>query len=224
MRLSLPVDDLSAYLAAQISTIFPDRHSISAGGVRDFVSAALERVEYCFLRINNKYFRDVNGAHFNHLHTDQYAMFLYFFSNTVHRRGGNSQLAGKAYALNKALHALDAFYEVELPDVFCFQHPVGTVLGRGHYGNFFFVYQRCSVGSNLDGVYPTIGQGVVMYGGSGIIGACSVGENCRLSVNSLLMDMDAPPASIVFGQSPNNNFKRTKRNVVADLFLRGPAT
>jgi serine O-acetyltransferase len=56
---------------------------------------------------------------------------------------------------------LDAFYEVELPDVFAFQHPVGTVLGRGRYGNYFFVYQRCSVGANVAGRYPTIGESVI---------------------------------------------------------------
>src|SRR5205823_183490 len=98
------------------------------------VDRAVERAEHCFSRINLKYFNDGATTRFDHLHTDQYAVFLYLLANTIFRAGGDTRLAAKVYALNKALHGVDAFYEVELPSVFAFQHPVGTVLGRGRYG------------------------------------------------------------------------------------------
>ena len=157
---------------------------------------------------------------FDHLHTDHYATFLYFLSNTVYRREGPTPLAARVYALNKALHGLDAFYEVELPDIFFLQHPVGTVLGRANYADYFCVYQRTSVGSSLDGSRPTFGEGVVMYGGSAVIGRCTIGDNCWLSVNTLVMDSDVPSNSLVFGASPGLVVKPTSRDVRRDVFGR----
>jgi serine O-acetyltransferase len=217
--MSLSSEDLRNYVERQLTAFFPD--GIDAGdALAQPVERALERVEYCFSRINLKYFKHDRGVRFDHLHTDQYAMFLYMLANTISRDGGDRRLAAKVYALNKALHGVDAFYEVELPKVFAFQHPVGTVLGRGRYGEYFFVYQRCSVGSNLEGAYPTIGEGVVMYGGSAIIGASSVGDNCWLSVGTIVVDSSVPNDSIAFGRSPDLVLKKARRNVVRDIFGR----
>src|SRR5437588_860224 len=88
-----------------------------------------------------------------------------FFKTPV-RQVGDPRLAACVYGLNKALHGLDVFYEVELPTIFAFQHPVGTVLGRAHYSNYLLVYQRCTVGSTLSGESPTFEPGVVLFGGS----------------------------------------------------------
>ena len=216
MKLSLAAADLAAYLARQVSHVFPDRE-VAAQEYRPFVDVALERAEHCFASIKNKYFPGGAGTHFNHRHTDQYAVFLYMVSNSVFRGEGSIELAEKAYALNKALHGLDAFYEIELPEIFGFQHPVGTVLGRARYANYFFVYQRCSTGAK-DMIYPAIGEGVVMYGGSSIIGDCTVGNNVLLSAGALVMSKDIPDNSVVFGQSPQLTVKPTRRNVFADLF------
>ena len=51
------------------------------------------------------------------------------------KRLSKEDLASKAYCLNKALHAIDVFYEVELPEIFFLEHPLGTVLGRAKYSN-----------------------------------------------------------------------------------------
>ena len=51
----------------------------------------------------------------------------------VYHESNHTNLAAKVYALNKALHAIDVFYEVELPDLFCLQHPLGTMPGRARY-------------------------------------------------------------------------------------------
>jgi len=217
MRSSLSGDDLASYVARQASAFFPDT-ALSAGSLTAPVRSAIDRLERCFSVVRRKYFAVDGESTFDHLHTDQYAMFLYLLANSIHRAGGDSRLAKKVYALNKALHGIDAFYEVELPEAFLFQHPVGTVLGRGRYGNYFFVYQRCSVGSSVDGAYPTIGDGVVMFGGSAIIGASTVGNNCWLSVGATVLDTDVPADSVVFGRSPNLTVKPTRRNVVRDLF------
>jgi len=219
MKMSLQSTVLTTYVSRQINIFFPDQE-INDKDLHIYIDKALERIEYCFSHIGLKYFFDGQQARFNHLHTDQYAMFLYFLSNTIYHLGGNPSLSSKIYALNKALHAVDAFYEVELPDIFAFQHPVGTVIGRGKYSNYFFVYQRCSIGANLDDVYPVIGEGVVMFGGSAIIGNCVVGNNCWLSVGTVVMNQNIASNSYVFGHSPHTIVKKAKKNVVIDMFIR----
>lgn len=216
MQLSLPQDTLTGYVKAQLDRFFPDGEPIDA----DFdqsVAACLERLEYCFSRSRAKH-SCINGqARFNHLNTDQYATFLYFLSNTVHRRGGRPSLAAKLYALNKALHALDVFYEVALPEVF-FQHPVGTVLGRGHYSNYLVVFQRCTVGGNLDLVYPKLGEGVALYGGSAVIGDTTVGDNCWILAGTIVIDQPVPSGTVTFGRSPEIVSKPARRRVIDHFF------
>lgn len=217
MDTSLGPDELAAYVASQVGAFFPDER-VDAAQLARPLARALERAEHCFSNVGRKYFAQDDRTVFNHLNTDQYAMFLYLLSNTVFRMEESPSIAAKVYALNKALHSIDAFYEVELPDVFLFQHPVGTVLGRATYGDYFCAYQRCSVGASLDGAYPTIGRGVVMYGGSAIIGAARIGDNCLLSVGTTVMDADIPSNSVVFGASPGLSVRSTSRDVVRDIF------
>ncbi len=221
-RLHLLLPDtqaLAQYVARQASNVFPDRE-IGAREVLPYAERALARLEGALEAVRDKYFAGAAKTPFNHRHTDHYAMFLYFVANSVFRDGGPRELAEKAYALNKALHGLDVFYEVQLPEVFFFQHPVGTVLGRARYSDYLIVYQRCSTGAK-DGVYPTLGRGVVMFGGSAVLGQCTVGDNVWLSAGTLVMGENVPSDSAVFGQSPRLVVKPTKRDVIRDLFLRG---
>ena len=82
-------------------------------------------------------------------------------------------MADRIYYLNKALNGVDLFYEVELPDVFFLDHPVGSVLGQTQRnGDFFSFSQNCTVGNNK-GIYPTIGQNVQMMAGAMIVGDCT---------------------------------------------------
>ena len=114
---TLPAPHLSAYVAAQLTAFFPDR-PLAARDVGAHVAHALERAEHCFSRVIVKRFGGDGAASFDHLNTDQYAMFLYLLSNTIFRAEGDPAVAAKVYALNKALHGLDVFYEIELPEVF----------------------------------------------------------------------------------------------------------
>jgi serine O-acetyltransferase len=217
MDTSLGPDELAAYVASQLSAFFPDER-VAGAELASAVAGALERSERCFSSVRRKYFLREDRTVFDHLNTDQYAMFLYLLSNTLFRTDERPALAAKVYALNKALHGIDVFYEVELPDIFLFQHPVGTVLGRATYGDYFCAYQRCSVGANLDDVYPTIGKGVVMYGGSSIIGSSRIGDNCLFSLGAAVIDAEVPSDSVVFGTSPALSLRSTRRDVVRDIF------
>jgi serine O-acetyltransferase len=217
MQTSLQRTYLADYVSAQMRTFFPDRE-LGPEEIRSASDLALDRLAYCFDRLKNKYVNASGQASFDHLNTDQYAMFLYLLSNTLYRERKDCTLAAKAYALNKALHAIDVFYEVELPRVFLFQHPVGTVIGRAKFADYFMIYQRCSIGSSLEGEYPVFHEGVVMFGGSGVIGDCEIGPNSWLSAGTLLMNRHSPGDCSVFGQSPNNTVKPAKRQVKNTFF------
>jgi serine O-acetyltransferase len=223
MNLSISTSELPGYVARQFSNYFPD-DTVNGAQLKRYVDLALERTEYCFGHIKHKYFSRNGEPYFNHLHTDQYSMFLYFLSNSIHRLSGDEALASKAYALNKVLNAIDVFYEVELPDIFFMEHPLGTVLGRAKYSNYLCVYQRVNVGGSVDEVYPRLGEGVILHGGSAIIGDSTVGDNCWLSVGAVVMDQDIPSNSVVFGRSPDAVIKPTRRNVMEQMFKDVPVT
>ncbi|MFC1509554.1 serine acetyltransferase [Candidatus Omnitrophota bacterium] len=218
MRQSLDVNTLNRYVAKQLNNLLPDS-KINSKALIVFVKKAIKRTEYCFSKIKNRYFFDGTHVRFNHLNTDQYAMFLYYLSNTIWRDKKDERLASKVYYLNKALNGLDAFYEVNLPDIFLLVHPIGTALGKGEYKDYFVAYQRVTVGGNTDLEHPILGRGVAMYGGSALIGKCKVGDNCLISVGTIVMESDIHPDMVVFGRYPDLSFKKTKNRVMERYFI-----
>jgi serine O-acetyltransferase len=139
INISISSTELSSYTRGQISHLFPDRCEVEDTVFEELQTDALLKLNRCFSEIDNKYFRNGKKVFFNHLNGDQYSMFLYlmsFLANDVYK---NQNLASKLYLLNKMLHGIDVFYEVTLPEIFLFVHPVGTVLGRAKYGEFFTV-------------------------------------------------------------------------------------
>jgi serine O-acetyltransferase len=199
MEISLTKSALAEYIKCQINNFFPDRQKIGTDQLKRHVDYALQRAEYCFSHINSKYFSDESGrTFFNHLNGDHYAMFLYFLSHTLYNNSGNPILCDKIFQLNKLLHGIDAFYQVILPDIFLFVHPLGTVLGRAKYSDYFLVYQRCNVGSNKT-IYPKLGKYLSLHPGSSVLGNCNVGENSKIGAGSLLLDKGLPANSLYIG-------------------------
>lgn len=195
---SLSPAQLAALAAGQCDAFFPDGNPASQALIETAIPRALERLEHCFAQVDNRYFFDGTSAVFNHLHGDQYAMWLYILGNELFRQGADASLCSKLFLLNKALHGCDIFYEVALPDIFLLVHPLGTVLGRGNYADFFVAYQRVGVGSNHD-VYPTFGRHVTLRPGSAVLGNCTIGDGCQIATESLVIDRDLPPDTLYIG-------------------------
>ena len=204
---SLKDSELASYVARQLNNVFPDARPVADDDIRTILTPTMARTEHCFSHVDNKYFFDGRHAVFNHLHGVQYAMFLYLAAHTAHRMGVADDIPSKLFLLNKSLHGIDAYYEVDLPSVFLFVHPIGTVLGRGRYGDYFIAYQRCGVGSNHD-VYPELGEFVTLRPGSSVLGRCKVGRNCTLAAGSLLLDTDLPDDTVYIGD-PSASKRRT---------------
>lgn len=189
LKTSLDAAALCRLASHQVNSLFPDGTPVPADALRDSALRAVARLEHCFSQVNNRYFFDGAQVVFDHLHGDQYAMWLYFLSNQLHRDGAPGHWCKKLFLLNKSLHGCDIFYEVALPSVFLLVHPLGTVLGRAEYNDHLLVYQRCGVGSNHD-VYPRLGQHLSLRPGSAVLGRCIVGDNVTIAAESLVLDRD----------------------------------
>ena len=204
---SLSADELAFLAARQVNVLFSDNHPVEPSDLVRAVSGALARLEYCFSYIGNKYFFNGRQVVFDHLHSDQYAMWLYLLANELYSNGGPVSVCKKLFLLNKALNGCDIFYEVALPKIFLLVHPLGTVLGRGQYSDFLVVYQRVGVGSNHD-IYPTLGTHLTLHPGSSVLGQSNVGNHCSIAAESLLLDCELPPNTIYIGNPRDNIVKQ----------------
>lgn len=143
-------------------------------------------------------------------YSTEYTVFLYWLSRELYLIN-DIEMATWIYYLNKSLHSVELFYEVKLPAIWYCEHPLGTVMGKAQYGDYFFFYQGCTVGGNFDHNgnlnYPVIGEHVKMLSNSKIIGKSHIGNNVIVSANSYIKDSEVPDNVIVFGSSPNLNFK-----------------
>ena len=208
MKISVSKEELLSLTCRQLSNFFclDDRE---AALMREVSASVLDKVEYCFSKTSNKYYSKDGETYFNPFQSAQYTIYLYFFSRAVFLKG-DRQLADKIYYLNKVMNSCDLYYEVELPDYFKLDHPVGSVMGRAKYGEGFS-FGQCSTVGNNKGIYPVLGNNVRMCANSSIIGNCHVGDNVIIAANSGIKDCDVPSDTIVFGQYPDNVFKKIKK-------------
>ncbi len=206
-------EGLITYLESQLKHFFPDARPVRTQ-INGHIDEALERLNHC---INAVRLWDKNT--FNYLHSSQYTQFIYYLSNSIWRQEGNeSDVCTKLFYLNKALNGIDCFYEIELPDIFFIGHSVGIVLAKATYGNYFAIYQNSTVGKN-HGIAPVIGDGVVMYPNTAIIGRCNVGGGTVLSHGTGVINCDTPKNCLAFqGAKGELIFREPKKNIIMDIF------
>lgn len=141
----------------------------------------------------------VETAHAILEHTDRYAVFLAILGRTF-RLEGLSSHANVTFALNKALHALNVWVDVDLPRRFRLAHCVGTVIGRAVLGEELFVGHGCTIGSSTDEEYPRLGSGVSLRSGSAVLGRCMIGDNVVVSAGVTLINRSIPDNSLVLNE------------------------
>lgn len=213
-------DQLMHYTISQINMFFPDDNIIPKCAFEPYFSDVLDRLQYCFKHIKIKYFFcDEKGAIFNYLNSDHYAMYLYILSNTIWLSGENEPLAAKVFLLNKCLHSIDAFYKIQLPEIFLFAHPIGTILGNAVYSNYFVVHQNCTIGSDKkNGDYPIFEGETLLFSNASVIGKCKVGSNTVFSANAGIINSNIDKNSLVFGVYPDHKAVINKKSVIDRIF------
>jgi serine O-acetyltransferase len=202
------------YTSSQLQTFFPDSHKSDLNAVISRnLDQALSRVEKCINAVQ------MWPEHkFNHLHSSQYCIYLYYLANTIWRNEADISVCTRLFMLNKLLNGIDLFYEIQMPDIFFIGHSVGIVLSKATYGNYLVLYQNSTVGKN-HGVAPVIGEGVVMYPNTAIIGRCHIADNTVLSIGTHIVNQVTPGNCFVFnGEQGALVFKPPTRNVAKDIF------
>lgn len=68
-------------------------------------------------------------------------------------------------------------------------HPCNITFTECTIGENFQIYQGCTIGQKFhgSGMYPTIGNNVIMFAGSQIIGSVRVGDNVTIGASALVV-------------------------------------
>lgn len=200
------------YLCRQLDTFFPDGVSCR-GEIERCLNEGLARVGHCIDGV-----KMWEKGRFDYLHSTQYTLFLYYLANTLWRAGGDPRVCAKLFYLNKTLNGIDLFYEIEMPKVFFIGHSVGIVLAKAIYGEFLVLYQNSTVGKN-HGVAPVLGEGVILYPNSAVIGRSRLGDRSFVSQGVTVLNTDTPGACCVY-QGPGGTVvtKPPKHDILADFF------
>lgn len=205
---------LVSYVVTQISNLCPDGRATSTYALIDrYMDSALARLAVCINAV-----KTWTPGVFDYLHSSQYCTFLYFLSNTIWQESKDIETATKLFLLNKHLNGIDLFFEIAMPDIFFIGHSTGIVLSKAKYSNYFVIYQNSTVGKN-HGVAPSLGEGVIMYPNSAIIGRCEVGKEVVISQGVSVVNKCVPESNIVFSGVGNSLcFKPMKRKIITDFF------
>jgi serine O-acetyltransferase len=218
LKLSLNKKELIEFAVRQVNNLIPDSNPVNTKEIGAAFDRALERTEFCFSGIKSKYYFENGETVFNHLNSDHSCIFLYYLSNSVYRDFKNEEIAAKFFLLNKYLNGIDVFYSVELPDVFMVVHPLGTILGKAKYKNYLIAYQNVTVGATDEGIYPELGEGVILYSKTSVIGNCRIGNNVIFGSNSYIVNKNIGDNTIVLGNYPNNILKQNDLEVLKNIF------
>ena len=225
LYVKLGEEGLYKYLSNQLGTFFPDGTVFENSETRHAFKIALERVEKCFSHISLPGFSSDNGdTYLSHLHTDQYAMFLYFFMNSLWKDSGNVAICSKIMTLNRMLHGFFLSFKCALPDIFCLQHPLGTVIGNACYNDYLVILQNVTIntGTSEDGsLKPVLGRGLFLGAGAKIIGNEPIGDRCSIGVNTVIYNQRMDDDCIAISQKGETVItKRKKEHCQAQVFFR----
>lgn len=197
MILSLNTNELFHYVCSQLNTFLPDLKPIDTH-LKSCLNDTLDRVTMCFNKIIIPYYKKDGQTIFNHLHTDQYSMFLYLLSNEVWNRYQDFNVASKVMYLNKILHSINCMYEVKLPEYFCFYHTVGTVIGKSaEFSNYVLICHGVTIGEQ-GGKGPYLGERVSLLPKSSVVGNSMIGSNSSIGIGTTIYNKDVPENSIAY--------------------------
>ena len=226
MILSLNKNELKSYIGAQLEHFFPDKYRFEGADIDAAIDLGLERLEYCFREITFPAYSDDSGqTFFSHLHADQYAQFLYFFSNSLWKMSQNKPACDKIMYLNRTLNNFFFSYKGHLPDIFFLGHPIGTVIGNAVYSDYLVLLQNVTINTSSDedgNPAPVLGKGLFMGAGSKIIGNKPVGDRVFISVDTVVYNQKIDDDKVVLTDAKGNIVvkDRTKDVCFAQKYFR----
>ena len=208
-------ESLLSYIVAQCAATVPDGREASFRAAADaHLDEALERLHGC-----------INACapwrpdEFNVLQSSQHTIFLYFLANTIWTRSGDTAAPTRLFLMNKALNGIDLFYEIAMPQVFYIGHSVGIVLAKATYGNFLVLYQNSTVGRHKDQI-PVIGERVVLYPNTAVIGRSVVEDDAVVSQGVSVVNKQVPKGAMAFAGPPGELVFRPRPDDLLSEYFR----
>ena len=209
------VDNIEEILLHQLSNYWTD---IDENVIVSAMPMALKAIEVNYKGFPNNRFWDGKEVVFSPYMSVEWMNLLYRLSHVLYHNKANIAENQVNY-LNKIMHSNDWFYEIDLPAHFHSEHPLGSVLGRAEYGDYFFVYQGTTVGGNRkhgELYYPIIGRNVILFANAAVLGDTHIGNNVVISAGTYIINEDIPDNCIVFGKSPNIVIRNKNENEIKE--------
>ena len=204
---------LAAITAAQLGALFPDpAQARDHDQIAALLSATLARLSPILASAHS-----FETGRFNHRHSMQYATYVYLLGNEAHLQGAEPELGERLFCLNRALHGLDLFHKLALPEVFLISHGVGLVLGATTYGNRLVASQNVTVGRVGD-ARPVLGAGVVLYPGAVVSGRSTIGDGAVIAAGTVVHNLDVP-GDCVASMGPGGVCFRPRTRDFTSLYL-----
>lgn len=124
------------------------------------------------------------------------AVLMYRISHNINIFGGGKP---DSYSLlGRHIGQIELYYSAQIGHSFKINHGVGSVIGaRCKIGDNFTIHQNCTIGDRKGG-RPTIGNNVIMYAGSMVLGDIHIGDNSIIAANSVVIE-SCPPNSVLIG-------------------------
>ena len=211
--INLDASQLASYVRTQVGHFFPVGEDPQLQLIDVHLDEALGRLDRCVSQV-----KMWTQGQFDVLHSSQYCIFLYYLANTIWRREQARTVCTKLFALNKALNAIDCFYEIDLPEVFFIGHSVGIVLAKASYGKHLVLYQNSTVGKN-HGVAPVLEDGVILYPNTAVIGRSLIQSRSVLAQGVSVINGTTQPNRVVYqGEGGSLIYKEPGRDILADYF------
>lgn len=201
------------YTVAQCAHVVPDgREAAFRAAVDTHLDAALERLHVC-----------INACapwrpdQFNVLQSSQHCIYLYYLANTIWTQSGDTSAPTRLFLMNKAFNGIDLFYEIAMPKAFYIGHSVGIVLAKATYGEHLVLYQNSTVGRHKDQI-PVIGERVVLYPNTAVIGRSTVENDCVVSQGTSVINRRVPAGQMAFRAPDGLAFKPRPADLIGEYF------
>ena len=201
------------YTVAQCAHVVPDgRDAAFRAAVDAHLDAALERLHVC-----------INACapwrpdQFNVLQSSQHCIYLYYLANTIWTQSGDTSAPTRLFLMNKAFNGIDLFYEIAMPKAFYIGHSVGIVLAKATYGEHLVLYQNSTVGRHKDQI-PVIGERVVLYPNTAVIGRSTVENDCVVSQGTSVINRRVPAGQMAFRAPDGLAFKPRPADLIGEYF------
>jgi serine O-acetyltransferase len=196
------------YILKQMNSCTPCLEDIDKSLILKHLPIALERMGPILKAISI-----FKSGYLNHLHSLQYASFLYVLANEIWAKEGDNGASEKLFLLNRSLNTIDLYFKIKLPKVFFISHGLSSVLGNATYGENLVFFQNVTVG-RVGNKIPTIGNNVILYSGCSVVGNSIVGDNCVISAGTIISNEVIPDYSIAFSQGGKLVIKATSKNYI----------